>query len=147
MSDHQAPFIPSAPDQDPIPPAPWRVFRTPGFPPLFGAQFVSSLGDWTGLLAIIAIASKVSGSGTGIGLVMIARMLPGFVLAPIGGVLLDRWDRKKVMVTCDIGRAGRCSLILPFWDNLLGLVVLSFLIEILTLAVGAGQGRDACRTS
>jgi len=138
VSDQQAPFIPSEPGQDPIPPAPWRVFRTPGFPQLFGAQFVSSLGDWTGLLAIIAIASKVSGSGTGIGLVMIARMLPGFVFAPIGGVLLDRWDRKKVMVSCDIGRAV-LLLILPFWDNLLGLVVLSFLIEILTLLWGPAK--------
>ena len=137
MSD-QAPFIPSAPDQDPIPPAPWRVFRTPGFIPLIGAQFVSSLGDWTGLLAIIAIAQKVSGSGTGIGLVMVARMLPGFVLAPVGGALLDRWNRKVVMVGCDIGRFA-LLMVLPFWDNLLGLVVLSFLIEILTLLWGPAK--------
>jgi len=134
----QAPFIPSAPDEDPIPPAPWRVFRTPGFIPLIGAQFVSSLGDWTGLLAIIAIAQKVSGSGTGIGLVMVARMLPGFVLAPVGGVLLDRWNRKVVMVACDIGRFA-LLMVLPFWDNLLGLVVLSFLIEILTLLWGPAK--------
>lgn len=138
MSDQQAPFIPSAPDQDPIPPAPWRVFRTPGFIPLFGAQFVSSLGDWTGLIAILAIASKVSTSGTGIGLVMVARMLPGFVLAPIGGVLIDRWNRKTVMVSCDIGRAG-LLLVLPFWDSLLGLVVISFLIEVLTLMWGPAK--------
>ena len=137
MSD-QAPFIPSAPDQTPIPPAPWRVFRTPGFIPLIGAQFVSSLGDWTGLLAIIAIAQKVSGSGTGIGLVMVARMLPGFVLAPVGGALLDRWNRKVVMVGCDIGRFA-LLMVLPFWDNLLGLVVLSFLIEILTLLWGPAK--------
>ena len=138
MSDHPAPFIPSAPDEVPIPPAPWRVFRTPGFTRLFGAQFISSLGDWTGLFAIIAIAGKVSGSGTGIGLVMIARMLPGFVLAPIGGVLLDRWNRKVVMVSCDIGRAG-LLLILPFWDNLYGLVLISFLIEVLTLMWGPAK--------
>jgi dTMP kinase len=138
VSDPQAPFIPSSPDKDPIPPTPWRVFRTPGFIPLIGAQFVSSLGDWTGLLAIIAIAGKVSGSGTGIGLVMIARMLPGFVLAPIGGVFLDRWNRKVVMVSCDIGRFALLA-ILPFWDNLLGLVVLSFLIEILTLLWGPAK--------
>ena len=137
MSD-QAPFIPSAPDEVPIPPAPWRVFRTPGFIPLFGAQFVSSLGDWTGLIAIIAIASRVSGSGTGIGLVMVARMLPGFVLAPVGGVLLDRWNRKVVMVGCDIGRAALLA-VLPFWDDLLGLVVISFLIEILTLLWGPAK--------
>jgi len=102
VSDQQAPFIPSDPDEDPLPPAPWRVFRAPGFIPLIGAQFASSLGDWIGLLAIIDIAKNVSGSGTGIGLVMVARMLPGFVLAPLGGAFLDRWNRKVVMVTCDI---------------------------------------------
>ena len=137
MSD-PAPFIPSVPDQDPLPPAPWRVFRTPGFVPLIGAQFVSSLGDWIGLLAIIDIARGVSGSGTGIGLVMVARMLPGFVLAPLGGAFLDRWNRKVVMVACDIGRFG-LLMVLPFWHNLLGLVVLSFLIEILTLLWGPAK--------
>ena len=70
---------------------------------------MSSLGDWTGLLAIIAIAAKVSGSGTGIGLVMIARMLPGFVLAPIGGALLDRWDRKSGDGHAATSAAPRCS--------------------------------------
>ena len=138
MSDQQAPFIPSVPDEVPIPRAPWRVFRNPGFIPLIGAQFVSSLGDWIGLLAIIDIAKGVSGSGTGIGLVMVARMLPGFVLAPLGGAFLDRWNRKVVMVTCDIGRFG-LLMVLPFWHNLLGLVVLSFLIEILTLLWGPAK--------
>jgi dTMP kinase len=134
----QAPFIPSAPDKDPIPPAPWSVFKIPGFIPLIGAQFVSSLGDWIGLLAILAIASDLSHSGTGVGLVMVARMLPGFVLAPIGGVLLDRWNRKVVMVSCDIGRFA-LLMVLPFWHDLLGLVVISFLIEILTLLWGPAK--------
>ncbi len=139
MSD-QAPFIASDSDsdEDPIRPPAWRVFRTPGFSRLFGAQFVSSLGDWTGLFAILAIASKVSTSGTGIGLVMVARMLPGLVLAPVGGALLDRWNRKTVMVSCDIGRAA-LLLILPFWDDLLGLIVISFLIEVLTLMWGPAK--------
>ena len=131
MSD-QAPFIPPAPDRDAIPPAPWRVFRVPGFLPLFGAQFVSSLGDWIGLLAILNIAAHVSNSATAVGLVMIARMLPGFVFAPLGGALIDRWNRKVVMVSCDIGRFGLLVL-LPFWSNIWGLVVLSFAIEMLTL--------------
>jgi dTMP kinase len=128
----QAPFIPPTAEEAPIPPAPWRVFKVPGFLPLFGAQVVSSIGDWTGLFAIIAIAGRVSQSGTAVGLVMVARMLPGLVLAPVGGALIDRWNRKTVMVTCDIGRAALLA-VLPFWDNLLGLVVLSFLIEVLTL--------------
>jgi dTMP kinase len=63
---------------------------------------------------------------------MTARMLPGFVLAPLGGALIDRWDRRKVMVTCDLGRAVLLGL-LPFFDSLVGLVLISFAIEILTL--------------
>jgi dTMP kinase len=47
-------------------------------------------------------------------------------------VLVDRWDRKKTMVTCDIGRALVVST-LPFVDTLAGLFLASFLLEILTL--------------
>ena len=134
----QAPFIPPAPDRDAIPPAPWRVFRVPGFIPLFGAQFVSSLGDWTGLIAILAIASRVSNSATAVGFVMVARMLPGFLFAPVGGALIDRWNRKVVMVSCDIGRAALLA-VLPFWENIWGLVILSFAIEMLTLLWGPAK--------
>ncbi len=136
MSD-QAPFIPPSPEHEPIPPKPWEVFRAPGFTRLFSAQVVSSIGDWTALLAIIALARSVAGPNA-IGLVMIARMLPGFLLAPIGGALVDRWNRKAVMVTCDIGRAG-LLVVLPFWDNLLGIVVISFSIEVLTLLWGPAK--------
>jgi hypothetical protein len=52
----EAPFIPPSPESEPIPPKPWQVFQAPGFPQLFGAQVVSSLGDWIGLIAILALA-------------------------------------------------------------------------------------------
>jgi dTMP kinase len=133
----QAPFIPPSPEHEPIPPKPWEVFRAPGFTRLFSAQVVSSIGDWTALLAIIALAQRVAGPNA-VGLVMIARMLPGFLLAPIGGALVDRWNRKVVMVTCDLGRAG-LLVVLPFWDNLLGIVVISFSIEVLTLLWGPAK--------
>jgi dTMP kinase len=63
---------------------------------------------------------------------MAARMLPGFFLAPLGGVLVDRWDRRRTMITCDL---GRCAIVatLPFVDTLAGLFLASFLLEILTL--------------
>ena len=134
----QAPFIPPAPDTDPIPPAPWRVFKVPGFMNLFGAQFASSLGDWIGLFAILAIAARVSNSATAVGFVMVARMLPGFLFAPLGGALIDRWNRKTVMVSADIGRAALLG-VLPFWTNIWGLVILSFAIEMLTLLWGPAK--------
>jgi dTMP kinase len=132
----EAPFIPSTPGQEPLPPPQAQLFRVPGFIRLFGAQVVSSLGDWIGLVAILAIAGDVSANA--VGLVMIARMLPGFVLAPLGGALVDRWNRRVVMVSCDLGRAALLAL-LPFWDSITGLVVLSFAIEVLTLLWGPAK--------
>jgi dTMP kinase len=133
----QAPNASASNDEQEVPPS-RSVFRVPGFLRLWTAQVVSSLGDWIGLVAILALAAKVSNSGTGVGLVMVARMFPGFILAPLGGALVDRWNRKAVMVSCDIGRAALLAL-LPFFDNLLGLVVISFLIEVLTLLWGPAK--------
>jgi len=55
-----APFIPSRPDESPVPPAPWRVFGTRSYFRLWLAQVTSSTGDWVGLIAILAIAARVS---------------------------------------------------------------------------------------
>ncbi|MEW6472688.1 MAG: MFS transporter [Actinomycetota bacterium] len=109
------------------------MFGSSAYFRLWMAQVVSSLGDWIGLVAVVALAARVSeGSEAAVGLVMAARMVPGFFLAPVGGVLVDRWDRRRTMVACDLGRAAIVA-ILPFVDTLLGLFLASFLLEILTL--------------
>lgn len=131
--DEPAPFVPSSREAGHLPPSPRRVFGSSAYFRLWMAQVVSSLGDWIGLIAIIALAARVSGgSEAAIGLVMAARMLPGFFLAPLGGVLVDRWDRKRTMVACDLGRAAIMAA-LPFVNTLAGLFLASFLLEILTL--------------
>jgi dTMP kinase len=101
---------------------------------LWIAQVVSSLGDWIGLVAILALAARVGGSSpeASIALVMSARMVPGFFFGSVAGVLVDRWDRKRVMVSCDIGR-GFVLATLPFIDSIWGLFVASLALEILTL--------------
>lgn len=111
-----------------------RLFGSDGFFRLWLAQVVSATGDWIGFLAIVAIAGRVGGgSGAGaISLVMTARMVPGLFLAPLAGVLVDRWDRKRVMVVCDLVRAGVLAS-LPFVDSIGGLVVASLLLELATL--------------
>ncbi len=108
-----------------------RLFGTNDFFRLWLAQVVSAMGDWIGFLAILAIAERIGGAGA-IGVVMTARILPGFFLAPVAGVLLDRWDRKRVMVGCDIGR-GLVLLGLLFVDTIPQLVIVSFLLEVLTV--------------
>ena len=99
MAEKPAPFIPASPEETGLPPAFWRVFGTRSFFKLWIAQVVSSLGDWIGIIAILAIAARVSGgSGAAVSLVMVARVVPGFFLATVGGVIVDRFDRRRVMV-------------------------------------------------
>src|SRR5437763_14698864 len=108
-----------------------RVFGSHAFFGLWLAQVVSALGDWLGFLAITILAASL-GSGTGanaVGLVMSARIIPGFFLAPVAGVMIDRWDRKKVMVVCDLGR-GAVIASLPFVHSVAGLVVASLVLEV-----------------
>lgn len=111
-----------------------KLFNGP-FTRLWIAQVVASLGDWIGLVAILAIANRVSGSGSSgsaIGVVLIARMAPGFFFASVAGVLVDRWDRKRVMVVCNLGRAIVLAT-LPFVDTIWGLVLASLALEVMTL--------------
>ncbi|HET7718560.1 MAG TPA: MFS transporter, partial [Acidimicrobiales bacterium] len=111
-----------------------KLLGSTSFFRLWLAQVVSSLGDWIGLFAILTLTARI-GKGSpeaAIALVMSARMIPGFFLASVGGVLVDRWDRRKVMVTCDIGR-GLVLATLPFVDSVWQLFLASLVLEVLTL--------------
>lgn len=111
-----------------------RLLGSQSFFRLWIAQVISSLGDWIGLVAILALAARVGGSSpeAAIALVMSARMIPGFFFGSVAGVLVDRWNRKRVMVVCDIGR-GLVLGTLPFVDTVVGLALVSLALEILTL--------------
>ena len=111
-----------------------RVFGSSAFLRLWLAQVVSALGDWLGFVAVAAIAARIGGSSpeAAVGLVLSARLIPGFFLAPAAGVFVDRWDRKRVMVLCDVGR-GLVLATLPFVDTIAGLFFASLLLEVLTL--------------
>jgi dTMP kinase len=93
-----------------------------------------------GLLAISILAIRLgSGNeGAALSLVLAARIVPGFFFGPVAGVFVDRWDRKKTMVTCDMGRA-MVMLALPFVDTLFGLFLASLLLEAFTMLWGPAK--------
>src|SRR5437588_757254 len=72
-----------------------RLLGSHSFLRLWLAQCVSSLGDWIGLVAVIALAARIGGSDAAVGIVMMARFIPGLFLGTLGGVLVDRWDRRR----------------------------------------------------
>ena len=111
-----------------------RLFGSSQFFHLWLTQVASATGDWLGFLAIAALAADIAqGSpAAAVGLVMSARIVPGFFLGPAAGVIVDRFDRKRLMVTCDLGRAA-VLLTLPFVDTVRGLVIASLVLECFTL--------------
>ncbi len=118
------------------------VLSYPAFRRIWTASLVSSFGDWIGLVAVLALTQRVSkGSGeTAIAFVLSARLLPGFFLGPIAGVLLDRIDRRRVMLACDFGRALVFAF-LPFVDTVVGLVLASLLLE--AFSIGWSSAKEA----
>lgn len=110
-----------------------RLFGSTAFFRLWLTQVVSATGDWLGFLAIAALATRISDRPeAAVGLVMSARIVPGFFLGPAAGVFADRFDRKRLMVICDVGRALVLAT-LPFVDTVPGLIVASLVLEVFTL--------------
>ncbi len=108
----------------------------PAFSRLLAAMSISSLGDWVGFVAVTSLVTTLSGSaakaGFAISAVMVARMLPAILFGPIAGALVDRVDRKKIMIVADIGR-GALYASMAFLGRLWAIFLLSFVIECLSL--------------
>jgi dTMP kinase len=101
------------------------------FSRLLIAQTVSSFGDWVGFVAVTAlVASK--GGGYAVAGVMVARLLPAILFGPLAGALVDRFDRKTLMIGSDIAR-GVLYLVMPFLGPLWGIYLISFVIECFSL--------------
>jgi MFS family permease len=82
--------------------------REPNFRRLWTGQVVSEVGDWLNNIAVLALAIELAGparQGRAIAIYAVARHLPLFLFGPIAGVVVDRTDRRRVMITADITRA------------------------------------------
>jgi MFS family permease len=86
-----------------------RRLRLPGGRPfhlLITSLAVSSCGDWLYNVALLALVYERTGSVTWVSLTTAARVVPVVALGPLGGVLADRYDRRRLMVGADLIRAG-----------------------------------------
>lgn len=72
---------------------------------LWLARVVSNLGDWFNLLASAALITQLTGAGTALSYLFLARLLPFFIMSPFAGVLADRYERRAIMIATDILRA------------------------------------------
>ena len=113
------------------------VLAIPAFRKLWQAMAFSSFGDWLGLLASTALAQQLAGgdyakANFAIAGVFIVRLLPAVILGPFAGVIADRFDRRKLMVTCDFLRFA-LYLSIPIVGNYFWLYTATILAEVVTL--------------
>jgi MFS family permease len=101
-----------------------RLATNGAFSAMWLGQVVSSLGDRVHQVALVFLVARATDSSPlALGLVFAAMTLPGVLVGPLAGALVDRWDRKRVMVASDLIRAGIVCLI-PVASGLnVGLVV------------------------
>ncbi|MFM7617532.1 MAG: MFS transporter [Actinomycetes bacterium] len=79
-----------------------RVWRR-----LTAAQGLSAVGDWAYAVALVVwIGERTDASPVWIAATMVVRLLPIAVLAPFGGALADRIDRRRILLVADAARAA-----------------------------------------
>jgi MFS family permease len=73
---------------------------------LLASLAVSSIGDWLYNVALLAFVFERTGSATWLAATTAVRVLPIVVLGPIGGVVADRYDRRRLIIASDLVRAA-----------------------------------------
>ena len=105
------------------------VLRQPAFARLWSAQLVAQLGEAIALVAMPLLVYALTGSAELLSLIFVLQLVPRVVLAPIAGMLADRLDRRRVILSADVARAGLVALI-PFMDQAWQVALLATLVAI-----------------
>lgn len=88
-----------------------RLLRdNPNYRNLWVGQVVSEVGDHFNNIAVFSLAVGATKSGIVVSGVMLARAIPAMLIGPAAGVVLDRFNRKTIMIASDLMRAAIAAL-------------------------------------
>lgn len=89
----------------------WRLLRdNRDFRLLYFGTLISLGGDWFLTVALLDLVLQLTGSATLVSLVLLLQTLPIFLFTPHAGHLIDRVDRRKLMIAVDLVRIIACLL-------------------------------------
>jgi MFS family permease len=90
----------------------WSLLqRRPSFRRLLIARLTSVLGDGVHTVTTMWLVQQLTGSAEAMGAVMIAFTVPQLAFSLLGGVSVDRYDRKAIMIAADLVRAAGVLLL------------------------------------
>jgi DHA3 family macrolide efflux protein-like MFS transporter len=122
--------------------SPLAVFRNKNFTLLWTGQFVSTVGSSLTSLAASILIFRLTGSALSVGLMLMATAAPSLLVGLVAGVLVDRFDRKRIMIAADMIRAVLVLLI-----PVLVPIHIAWLYVIITLNSAVGQFFDPAHAS
>lgn len=111
-----------------------RLVRNRNFSLLWVGQLVSLFGERIHQVALAFLVFRATGSAVEVGFTFAATAIPNIVLGPLAGAFVDRWDRRRTMIGCDLVRAAMVisvPLVIQVSVNLV--YVMAFLIATVTL--------------
>src|SRR5512136_3345915 len=85
--------------------SPLAVLRNRNFSLMWSGQLVSTMGSALTSLAASIYVFRLTNSALSVGLMLMATAAPSLLVGLFAGVFVDRYDRKKIMITADILRA------------------------------------------
>ncbi len=86
-----------------------RLLSNRSFRNLWIGQTISGVGDWLVVGLLIPLVTTISnGSAMAVAGIMIAKIIPSLLIGSVLGVLVDRFDRRRMMIACDIINGFLC---------------------------------------
>jgi len=107
------------------------------FGPYFWGNVVANVGVWAYSVGAVVMVFQITGSALQVGLVTILQFTAPVVLAPVGGALADRFDRRVLMMTA-LTCAGVTVGALAGWAALAGPGRLESAWPVLAMSLGFG---------
>lgn len=92
---------------------------------------ISQAGDWFNYIGIFVLLTRLTGSGEAVSWFLIAKFIPTTILGPAAGVIADRFNRKVILVCCDLLRVlvVLCYLLVQEADQVYLIFLLALLQE------------------
>ncbi len=79
---------------------------------IYIGQTISQLGDWFNAVAVFSLLLDLTGSATAVAWMMIVQFLPVAIVGPLAGVVVDRVDRRRLMIGTDLLRGSLVLVLL-----------------------------------
>ncbi len=110
-----------------------RALTRPAFRRFFIAQTISRWGDTFNAVALILLAYQLTGSGATVATTVAFEIAPILLLGFTAGAIVDRTDRRTVMITADLGRAVVMVALIGFQHQVWAIYAAAFALSSFTV--------------